>query len=109
MNKDVWLILFIFCMAFQLSGCSKADLQKQADAYIQSASTHAHRGDYSRAIAGYTKALRLKPNYADAYHTCGLAYYNKGGCRQAMADYSKAISLNPNLARDTHSNNGKSK
>ncbi|MFZ1990264.1 MAG: tetratricopeptide repeat protein, partial [Alphaproteobacteria bacterium] len=56
------------------------------------------KGDYDRAIADYTQAIRLKPDYAKAFNNRGLAYYNKGDYDRAIADYTQAIRLKPDDA-----------
>jgi lipoprotein NlpI len=35
-------------------------------------------GDYDTAIADFTEATMLAPDYVVAYHDCGVTYYNKG-------------------------------
>jgi tetratricopeptide (TPR) repeat protein len=39
--------------------------------------------DYDRAIADYSTAIRLKPDYAEAYNDRGFAYYLKGDAERA--------------------------
>ena len=55
--------------------------------------------EYSeKAIADYTKAIELNPNYAEAYSNRGNMYYRKGNSVKAIADYKTALQLNPNNA-----------
>lgn len=56
------------------------------------------RGDYEKAIADYTKAIQLKPDYAEAYNNRGISYSNRKQYDKAMDDYSKAIKLNPDYS-----------
>jgi tetratricopeptide (TPR) repeat protein len=56
-----------------------------------------NQGDYDRAIADYTEAIRLDPKYAGAFSNRGTAYRNKGDNGRAIADYTEALRLNPNL------------
>jgi tetratricopeptide (TPR) repeat protein len=58
---------------------------------------------YDRAIADYTAALRIDPNYAVAYYDRGLAYRAKGDYDRAIADYEAVLRINPNysLARNS--------
>lgn len=44
-------------------------------------------GDYDRAIADYTQAIRLDPGYANSY--------NKGDFDRAVADYEVVLRINP--------------
>lgn len=54
-----------------------------------------NKADLDGAIAAYTSALKLDPNYDLAYYDRGLAYYDKGDYDSAIADYDKAIKINP--------------
>ena len=54
---------------------------------------------YDRAIADYSMAIQLKPDYAEAYNDRGFAYYLKGDSERAIADYTRAIELRPNYPK----------
>jgi tetratricopeptide (TPR) repeat protein len=56
---------------------------------------YADRHDYARAIADYSEAIRLNPQYEHAFHNRGVAYANQDDHAHAIADYSEAIRLNP--------------
>ena len=47
------------------------------------------------AIADYTEAIRLNPDYAEAYNNRGFIHNMKGDYDDAIADYTEAIRLNP--------------
>jgi len=51
---------------------------------------------YAKAIADYTKAIRLDPNLASAYRDRGVAYSYSGDHDKALEDFNLAIRLNPN-------------
>ena len=53
---------------------------------------------YSEAIADYSIAIELNPNYAEAYNNRGLAKYNLKKYSEVIADLDKAIELDPNFA-----------
>src|SRR5262245_11133397 len=55
--------------------------------------------DYDGAMAEYTKAIQLKPDYAEAYNDRGFAYYLKGQAEQAISDFTQAIRLRPNYPK----------
>ena len=63
------------------------------------------KGEYDKAIAHYSEALRLNPKDADAYYNRGIAWERRGEYDKAIADYSEAIRLNPNYA-DAYYNRG---
>ena len=66
-------------------------------AYNNRGNAYQAKGDYDRAIADYTEAIRLDPKFADAYYERGAAYSAKGDYDRAIADYTEAIRLNPKI------------
>ncbi len=48
------------------------------------------KGDYDHAIADYTEAIRIEPNYSR-----GIAYFNKKDYDRAVADYTMSLRLAP--------------
>jgi Flp pilus assembly protein TadD len=52
--------------------------------------------DYDRAIADFTEALVMQPEYALTYYDRAKAYYAKKDYDRAIADYTQAIRLSPN-------------
>ena len=64
--------------------------------------------DYYGAIADYTKAISLNPDYAKAYNNRGISKDDLKDYYGAIADYTKAISLNPDYA-DAYNNRGAAK
>ena len=64
--------------------------------------------DYNGAIADYTTAISLKPNYAGIYALRGLAKQQLEQYRAAIADYDRAIQLKPDYA-EAYNNRGLSK
>jgi tetratricopeptide (TPR) repeat protein len=62
-------------------------------------STHRHHvtdlGNYSRAIADYSRAIEIRPDYVEAHFNRALLYDNTGNDKLARDDYSRVIELNP--------------
>ncbi|MBO1347059.1 MAG: tetratricopeptide repeat protein [Hormoscilla sp. GUM202] len=48
-------------------------------------------GEYSGAIADYTKAIKINSDHALAYKNRGIVRYKLGEYSGAIADYTKAI------------------
>ena len=55
-------------------------------------------GDDAKAMADYTEAIRIDPNYAEAYHARGWAYCVHGNHVNAIADFTEAIRIDPHYA-----------
>jgi tetratricopeptide (TPR) repeat protein len=69
-----------------------------AKAYYDRGLAYYDKKDYDRAIAEYTQAIKLDPNYATAYTNRGCVYGGKGDYDRAIADFTQAIKLDPNDA-----------
>jgi len=69
-----------------------------AEAYLQSGIEKYQQGLWEEAIADWTEAILLDPNFALAYYKRGLAKSALGDKRGAILDYDKAIELDPNYA-----------
>jgi tetratricopeptide (TPR) repeat protein len=65
--------------------------------YFASGGAHLEKGDLDRAIADYTEAIRLKPDFFAAYLNRGTAQRKKGEIDGALADYTQALQLKPDL------------
>ena len=53
------------------------------------------KGELDQAIAAYTEAIELEPEWAEAYFFRGGAYAKKDDLERAVTDYSHVIRLNP--------------
>lgn len=69
-----------------------------AEYFSQIAQEKYEQGNFAEAIARYTRAIEINPNYAPAYNGRGNVRYSVKGYYQAIADYAKAIELAPNYA-----------
>lgn len=49
--------------------------------------------NYEKAIADFSQAIRLRPDYALAYNNRGLAYYHNGQQSLALSDFNMALKL----------------
>ncbi len=69
-----------------------------AQIYLERGNTHAQSGNLEQAIADYSRAIELAPDFVDAYNNRGFAYARAGNLEKAFADYGQAIELNPGYA-----------
>ena len=68
--------------------------------------SHSELGEqYDKAIADYTRAISLNPEFANAYSNRGASYGELEEHDRAIANYTRAISLNPEYA-DAYNNRG---
>jgi protein O-mannosyl-transferase len=58
----------------------------------------ADQGKLDEAIAHYSEALRIKPDYATARNNLGLALADEGKLDEAIAHYSEALRIKPDYA-----------
>jgi tetratricopeptide (TPR) repeat protein len=70
---------------------------KKAMEYFEKGGAQLQRGNLDQAIADYTEAIQLKPNFFAAYLNRGTAQRKKGEVDQAIADYTKALGIRPDL------------
>jgi serine/threonine protein kinase len=71
---------------------------KTKEQWLEVGNTYAKAERYKDAIAAYTRAIELDPNYATAYNNRGDTYEDLRQFQQALADYNRAIELKPNDA-----------
>ncbi|MDE0397348.1 MAG: tetratricopeptide repeat protein [Candidatus Poribacteria bacterium] len=69
-----------------------------AETYFQWGNAKYKLGDYKGAIADYTDAILLKPNYVYAYGYRGNGKYKLGQYSDAIADFDIVIRLKPDSA-----------
>ncbi|MGD0650345.1 MAG: tetratricopeptide repeat protein [Verrucomicrobiia bacterium] len=63
------------------------------------------QGKFAEAIAEYTAALRVKPDYVEAHNNLGLMLAGLGKTAEAITEYTAALRIDPDNA-DAHNNLG---
>jgi serine/threonine protein kinase/tetratricopeptide (TPR) repeat protein len=72
---------------------------KNASAYFQRAYAYKQLKRYEEALADYSKAIELAPEYLQAWNDRGIVYSGFRQWEEAIADFSRAIELDPESAR----------
>ena len=75
------------------------------DAHFNLGNTLRELGRLDEALASYTQAITLKPDYAQAHYNMGNALKKLGRLDEALASYTQAIALKPDFAQ-AHYNMG---
>ena len=71
----------------------KANGEMLAQWYVQRGTNWADKGDYERAIADHTAALKLDPHVRHANYYRGAAWAQMGEFERAIADFDIAVKL----------------
>lgn len=79
------------------------DLSISAETYFSWGNVKYDLADYAGAIADYTMAIQLEPDYAEAYNNRGNAKFRLEQHFSAIADYDTAIRLKPDDAKAYYS------
>ena len=77
----------------------------EAEAYNTRGIAYCENGELDKAIAAFTKAIDLKPDYANAHYNQGIAYIKKGEVDKAWSAYYGAIQMKRNYA-EAYNNRG---
>jgi tetratricopeptide (TPR) repeat protein len=106
--SDWWRSIFGLTLLIAVVAIGTTDLQSQtetpakspssAEAYLMRGETFSGNQQYDRAIADYTRAIELRPNYPKAYNSRGVAYMQGGyGVAKSVPDFDRAIGLKPDF------------
>lgn len=79
--------------------------QNLAIAFTNRGLAYKSKGQWDRAIADFSEAIRLKPDFVTAFNNRGNIYYGYGQFDRAIKDYDEAIHLKPDFA-EAFSNRG---
>ena len=66
-----------------------------AGAYFERGNNHAKLGEFSSAIADYSKAIGLDPNDHRSFNNRGIACAQTGNYERAIADFVRALAIEP--------------
>jgi tetratricopeptide (TPR) repeat protein len=103
MNLRRMLVLVLVAGLLLVSGCERLK-SEDAYAYCNRGYAYHQTGEYDKAIAAFTEAIRLTPEDAYAFSHRGYAYHQTGEYDKAIADYTEAIRFAP---EDAHVHYGR--
>jgi tetratricopeptide (TPR) repeat protein len=91
-NRGICFLALAILLPPMAVSCSS---RKTSDAARYRGWAHAEKGDYDKAIADFTEAIRLDPKLAIAFADRAISYAIKGEHDKAIADFTQAIRLDP--------------
>ncbi len=89
------LLAAFFAAFFIFTVIAQPAAKNGADVHYDRGNTHFNAGQYDQAVAEYSKAIELSPQYVDAYNNRGVIYKRTGRYELAIADFTKGIALAP--------------
>jgi len=72
-------------------------LARESGFYFNRGIAHGQLGAWEHAVADYTEAIRIQPDFAFAYHNRGIEHEQRGSHAEAKADFERALEIDPNL------------
>jgi tetratricopeptide (TPR) repeat protein len=91
-----WLGIFLsLLLAGQGCGNDQSDKTAEFSGAIERGLEAVRSNDYDLAIAGFSDAIRLKPDDSTAHYNRANAYSDNGDYDKAIADYNDAIRFEP--------------
>jgi len=94
--------LFITVLACLITtssiGQSSNNSNLTSDDYFNRGLGHLDIGNNEDAIADFTNAIRIEPDYTEAYYKRGNGYLYLENYEDAIADYTRAIRIDPDYA-----------
>jgi len=104
MRKQILVIFSIIallgsCATTSTNNIATREAQARAQEFLELGNQLFDQGIYNQAIANYTEAIKLDPNFAVAFNNRGISYSRLGDNNRAIADLTEAIRLEPTAGR----------
>jgi len=87
-------ILSLLCIVL-LSGIVLCNADRTASDWNSMGESYYNNGNYDDAIAAYSNAVDINPNFAEAWNNLGLAYEMVGRYNDAVSAFRHAVAVNP--------------
>jgi tetratricopeptide (TPR) repeat protein len=100
MESIIRATFIMFSILAILIGCASSEEATRTDQhdFYNEGIAFSKTGEYDRAIACFSKAIKLEPRFADAYIERGITSGYKSQHCKAISDFTKAIEISPKYA-----------
>ena len=89
------VVMAVFVVSCGGGGTIELPELDSAEEYFELAEEFDSEQEYYDAIAAYSRAIELDPDFAQAYRNRGFSYYRLRKGEEAIKDYEKFIELDP--------------
>lgn len=97
MKKKCWFAVIVILLVSQLA-IGAAEVPKKAEKLVKKADEAFQKQKYEDALAAYTEAVQLAPEYAAAYVGLGRLQLTQKNLTEAVKNLEKAVELDPENA-----------
>lgn len=94
--KITLIICSLILLNYNIAGCGEL-LEEEAQKYRNEGLSAQQKGDLSKAIEYYQKAINLDPSAAPIYNDLGVVYEIQAKLGEAEDMYLRSISIEPNF------------
>jgi tetratricopeptide (TPR) repeat protein len=98
MKKTIFAVI-VLALALHTTITAQTE-PKTAKEYSDRADKYYEKKEYDKAIADYSAALKIDPNYIEAFIYRGITYSFKREWEKAIADFNVALKIDANCAKD---------
>ena len=96
------LIYAVICVVLIISVVECYGAKGKAEEFYEQGKKDTSVENADKAIADYSKAIKINPKFVKAYNNRGVAYSMKKQYELAIADFTKAIELDPKNGKAYH-------
>ena len=100
MKKIFYTLILLLSFSTVFGQTTNSSIESRANRYLKNGIENSNLKDSQGAIADFSQAIKINPNYAEAYLSRGAIKYFLGDRKEACQDWEKARVLGDSKAND---------